>query len=241
MKKKFYKAAEELGFEIISYESSRYEGCQEYDIYAASQGKDVQFREAIELGATQESKDRLVELFKEELIGKKTPVPVIDPAPIIRTATFGAALHSSYFGAHIGQHAIHKGMTGTFVLYGVNWKYISNINNENTFLLKNCALLLKPLSAMTNEEAITLGRSIGLYNAAILCRDSECIVIVDDSYTLVVKFSGIITMHKNSNPYWEDIQRLYDDLRSQGYAIPWRKYSVEQLIEAGVLILDTDG
>lgn len=67
MKKKFYKAAEELGFEIISYNSYRYEGCQEYDIHVASQTRDIMFIEAIELGASDKDKNRIIELFIESL------------------------------------------------------------------------------------------------------------------------------------------------------------------------------
>lgn len=67
MKKKLYKVAEELGFEIISYDSFRYEGCQEYDIHAATQTGDVMFRDAIELGAGEQAKNRFVELFREAL------------------------------------------------------------------------------------------------------------------------------------------------------------------------------
>lgn len=68
MKDRFIKSAKELGFDILTYESFRVCGCQEYDIQAFNnKGDSVFFREAIEIGASKESKDLLIQLFEEEL------------------------------------------------------------------------------------------------------------------------------------------------------------------------------
>jgi hypothetical protein len=81
-------------------------------------------------------------------------------------------------------------------------------------------LLLKPLTAITDEDCLQVTSLI--FENDIQIR------------SLLVK-DGIATMF--NNPRWniksETTLAVYDFLRSRGYAIPFRQYSVEDMISKG--------
>lgn len=101
---------------------------------------------------------------------------------------------------------------------------------------------LRPLSSITDEEAIAVAKKIGLAKASVVERDNQVVFLVDDSYTVGFFSTGIITMYKglppNNKPYWNDISRLYDELRSRSFALPFHDLSVEQQIEYGWITIN---
>lgn len=98
-------------------------------------------------------------------------------------------------------------------------------------------LLLTPLSDITDKDAIEVAHNVGMINAFVSERDSEVVMVVDDSYYIGIYSIGVIVMYKglglNIKPYWSDTQKLYDKIRSKGYALPWLNYSVEDMVQAG--------
>ena len=99
---------------------------------------------------------------------------------------------------------------------------------------RNAYLQLKPLSQISDEEAIELMR-LKIESKGVV--DIETIEIENktlDGYTFIVKYKnwddervGFI-FKGHTNPL-----SFYDFLRSKGYALPWMDLSVEDLIEYG--------
>lgn len=82
-------------------------------------------------------------------------------------------------------------------------------------------LLLKPLSAITDEDAIEV---------AIIAGNSS---YTDDRRAYNGRLLLQEFLRRQCNVYGEDWLKLFDYLRSRGYALPYMGISVEQQVEAG--------
>jgi hypothetical protein len=94
-----------------------------------------------------------------------------------------------------------------FYFEGVERNYI-----VNTFSIEytRTYLLLRELKNITPEDAIELCNLIGMFSEENLI----AALISGDRYVKDFK----------------DVQKAVDFLRSKGYALPWRQYSVQELI-----------
>jgi len=92
---------------------------------------------------------------------------------------------------------------------------------------------VKPISSITDEDAIELGKICGLAMNIIGHRDADKVVLYDDSYKLYINFSSYIWKQKNGAIYHQATLKFYDYLRSKGYALPYMGLSVEVLVEYG--------
>lgn len=137
-----------------------------------------------------------------------------------------------------------------------NDHYIKEVNGfiDDT-LLKGDYLLLTPLSAITDEDAIEVAKMYHPGNdRCTILRKQDFIFTIDVDSSSSVEFSLEIELDFSrtfQHSYLSKIHgRTYggefpdrsflcisDFLRSKGYALPWRQYSVEQLIEMGWLQL----
>lgn len=80
---------------------------------------------------------------------------------------------------------------------------------------------LKPLSAITDEDAIEV---------AIIAGNSS---YTDDRRAYNGRLLLQEFLRRQCNVYGEDWLKLFDYLRSRGYALPYMGISVEQQVEAG--------
>lgn len=89
-------------------------------------------------------------------------------------------------------------------------------------------LLLKPLSQISDEDAIEVIKLSSVYE------DKD----TDEFVKLIVKSGTFNKYLLEVRPMWftESI-KVTDYLRSRGYALPFRSYTVEQMIELGWLKL----
>lgn len=109
-----------------------------------------------------------------------------------------------------------------------------NLSVNKSNILNITHLELKPVSQISDEDAIELMR-LKIVSKGVV--DIETIEIENktlDGYTFIVKYKnwddervGFI-FNGHTNPL-----SFYDFLRSKGYALPWMDLSVEDLIEYG--------
>lgn len=153
-----------------------------------------------------------------------------------------AKFFAQYFGQEVIGHPLNDKAS-----VSVRGTYITK-----TYIKKTC-LFLKPLSSITDEDAIEVLRLLGEYKPKSVnityhsedgkewTRISRPYTDVNEEYYLNVLFnvtkSGLVTHHDNKRG--EDYLNLYDYLRSKSYALPWMGLSVEQQIEYGWVKITT--
>ncbi len=96
------------------------------------------------------------------------------------------------------------------------------------FSLNNTvALCLKPLEAITNEDAIDLAK---IFKASL-------------EYDKLLKFGHGVARdfltHSAGDAHGKENIRMIDLLRERGYAMPYGKYSINELVEYGIYKLET--
>lgn len=126
-----------------------------------------------------------------------------------------------YFACHYGQKVMMGNNAGSAVKVDRtwNWEHIS-------FYLE-----LAPLSSITDEDAVEVARVVHQADHFKTIKQGRRYV---ESVILSIK-----QYHEGYYyPYMKCIS-VIDYLRSKGYALPWRGYSVDQLIEQGWLKLKT--
>jgi len=154
-----------------------------------------------------------------------------------------------YFGNHLGCEIRYpdtndKMLTCTLVASGfdyiqANYKrkkkgcigdelsWTSNGNHNSDAL--HASIVLKPTSQISQEQLIKLAELHEFVNL------SSVELKPDGYYTYWVRESAF---ERKSFVFFQDMYLPeIDYLRSEGIAIPWGKYSVEDLIKEGVLIL----
>lgn len=91
-----------------------------------------------------------------------------------------------------------------------------------------------PLSKITDEDALSIATAFGCVVAEVSKRTKDCILMIDDSYEIQISYDGYICVRKNKELYNQKVLIAYQMLQLKGYALPYMKYSVEDLVEAGV-------
>lgn len=104
---------------------------------------------------------------------------------------------------------------------------------DSLFNGAHITLLLKPLSSITDEDAINLAKIISGNNEEKIIGRAEYRVLVSiGEDELGVWFDGELLVSDDfQNPLL--ILECYDYLRSQGYTLPYNGLSVEEQIEYG--------
>lgn len=102
--------------------------------------------------------------------------------------------------------------------------------------LNDCTLLLRSLDKITDGHLKELASILGLTNPIIeRCFDKGFIKISDDSYTLYIYTNGDFAFWKYMTAI--DTSEYYiqcvDFLRSRSCILPFRQYSIEELIKNG--------
>ena len=133
-------------------------------------------------------------------------------------------LKARFFAQYFGQHVLY--FTSDF-LRKIDSLTLVGIENDDY-------LELKPLSHITDEDAIELMR-LKIESKGVV--DIETIEIENktlDGYTFIVKYKNWddervgFVFNGHTNPL-----SFYDYLRSKGYALPYMDLSVEDLVEYG--------
>ncbi len=133
------------------------------------------------------------------------------------TRLFASHMH----GRVINRHKPHL----TYIICGVKGSiiYVSHQNDE-VILQTDAQLLLKSLTSISDEDAVTVGKlklGMGMSETVGYMRS----IFKEPGYCF--------TLH------WFKDYKIIDFLRSRGYALPYLKWSVGDLVEAGVYKLDT--
>lgn len=84
-------------------------------------------------------------------------------------------------------------------------------------------LLLKPLSSITDEDAIEVAKFCHISSH----KDNH--VLKHEGKDLIENY-----LYRQSNVNGINWLRVFDYLRSKGYALPYLNYSIEDLVEAGI-------
>ena len=113
-----------------------------------------------------------------------------------------------FFAQYWGQHLI---IMGSFLRI-IDHVTLCNIENDDI-------LQLKPLSKISDEEALILSKMRYSFEEYINLENGKCMV----------------SCHENQKSL---MQIQVDFLRSKGYALPWMDLSVEDLIDYGWIKLE---
>lgn len=105
----------------------------------------------------------------------------------------------------------------------VTWSNISRcaILNEHTITMDNYHLELKPLSAITDDDAIKVFK--------ILFPELN----KPDDFMIEIGGDWARCVHANLSSINKNIVHMIDYLRSRSYALPWLDLSVDDLISYG--------
>ncbi len=97
-------------------------------------------------------------------------------------------------------------------------------------------LALTPLSDISDEDAIEVGKMCGLAKCFIDILYSDQMIIKDDSYTLEINFGGYIRLLKNGQLYNMNMLPIYQYLQSKFYDLPHYLLDNKTLIETGLAV-----
>ena len=156
---------------------------------------------------------------------------------------------AKYFAQHWGQR----------VIYNNKWDENQDIEIISQFTIghysDSIALVLKPLSSITDEDAIEVAEIVNISNYDFLEAfdnpQEKCKTVITskkdgDAY------GGLVHIYPDGSIYWDyhnkdkwgnsEIRFLtaYQLLQSKGYALPFMGLSIEQLIEYGWLKLKSN-
>lgn len=148
---------------------------------------------------------------------------------------------AKFFALHWGQEVAENPL-GVLIVNGKCLDYVSEGVME-------CILNLKPLSAISDEDAWGVGIRVNCW--AKWERKQDSFIRKDDDFHKVhiaggrsfAECIGKEFGYGLSHPFANnstDILDAYDFLRSRGYALPWMGLSVDEMILAGWIRLETD-
>jgi hypothetical protein len=142
----------------------------------------------------------------------------------------------SFFGQHVNQDVLHDGVRQDRVKKSWNWRH-------GDFKLR-----LKHLKDITDEDILYIFKLLrGDSGEPTIERYDSCVTCIckpdkpSEFDWVTIRFTGSVEYRWD----WEDQPivsallslEIYDYLRSQGYVLPWRGLSVDELIEYGWVIL----
>lgn len=133
------------------------------------------------------------------------------------------AFFAQYWNQKILKAETNDGKIGTYNIHGSEM--------HDFFFDYPCWLELKPLTSITDEDAIELANRLG-EDYVTVNRDTVGCVWIEtphDEYFLCVEDDGV----ECSSNSFSRCTILIDFLRSRGYLLPFRSYTTDQLIEMG--------
>lgn len=153
---------------------------------------------------------------------------------------------AKFFALYMGQDIVipdgsAQKLTGVFngsfiESVSAKWWFLMNHKRELGLLIPYGKLLLKPLSKISDEDAIFFCGGIPegyeLFKIYNLKKDGYLGVKIRSPYSeSEIKFNedGYRYDVKSPNRNWENL----DYLRSRGYALPWMGLTVEEMVEVG--------
>lgn len=101
---------------------------------------------------------------------------------------------------------------------------------------KTCYLSLKPLSAITDEDAIEVANIMDI-EPVLLTRDEFHLRFGKEGDCIGIWFDGEILVDGEQCPLC--VLQAYDHLRSRRYLLPFRQYTTQQLLDMGWAKLKT--
>lgn len=149
---------------------------------------------------------------------------------------------TKFFAQYWGQNIFHW----KYPEHAANENVITNIDEGALKYAKCGSILLKPLSSISDEDAIEVAkiacpelfhtRKSGHYVdrsqidwvSVKHCNNYKSVDIDIDGYVLVCNESDGSLYERNSN-----MAHAIDYLRSKGYTLPWMGLTVEEMVEAG--------
>jgi hypothetical protein len=122
--------------------------------------------------------------------------------------------------------------SGDFKTELLNIGMLTLLNNEDK-------LILKPISEITDEDAIECAILEGLVNAKVSQRGDGGIILKDDSYDLLLSFDCEVWLYKYGLKTHTDRSFLiYQYLISKGYDLPNYLLGGKKLQECGLAIYE---
>ena len=121
------------------------------------------------------------------------------------------AVKCRFFAQYWGTKTMYVGGVGLVEIGTGGW----NLKHPDFFLQ------LKPLSKITNEDAVKIAQIFGMTEDLEFIGIILCTTMFDNSE----KESETVLYNSNA--------KAVDYLRSKGYALPFMEYSVEDLVELG--------
>lgn len=119
------------------------------------------------------------------------------------------------------------------------------VHPSNMYRFEESNLLLKPLSSITDEDAIEVGILTGCWSRkeAIECGDEikEQLIGFGKNFCKSIGKDYGIGLGAPFASGIQDISDAFDFLRSKSYALPFMGWSVEQMVEAGWIKLKQKG
>lgn len=156
-----------------------------------------------------------------------------------------AKIFSQYLGCQFLYSGTKDNSTTELDLYAL--KLMIEYNDFN-----KCTLLLTPLEQITDKDANEIALILGMEkwnqndNFFVTHRRDDAIVFSTLGTTAILFFNGQIFPNYNdkirtTNEHKESLMIIYvyQYLQSKGYALPYMNYSVDELVENGVIKLKT--
>lgn len=106
---------------------------------------------------------------------------------------------------------------GQIIVTGKSFPYSRAIS------FNECRMLVKPLSAITDEDAIEVAKMCHSFSH----KDDH--VLKHEGHDLIKNY-----LYRQSNIHGIDWYKIFQYLQSRRYALPYLNYTVEQLVEAGI-------
>ncbi len=141
-----------------------------------------------------------------------------------KSTTINTIDHLRLLGQSIGQPALIR-WHGTDIkcdVCSVSWNGTVYIQKENDEQLgvenEEVILLKKPLGEISDEEAVELTKIADWKTKT-----------AENGKKIIAGINGPVNgdIHANGKEWWQ----ILDFLRERGYALPWKNWSVEQLVE----------
>jgi hypothetical protein len=145
------------------------------------------------------------------------------------------------FQLNIRCEVVIRGLNNSrkFKIIGCIEQYVSIVDTnklQSTFEFDELTLLKRPLSSITDEEAIEMFKYMGLYGE-VMGRDKDCVHFLtnDDETSIRLWFDGeILSDNDLQGNGWPIYLSAYQYLHSIGMALPYLDWSVEELIKENV-------
>ena len=140
---------------------------------------------------------------------------------------------AKFFAQYWGQEVLKY--PGLNPVFEIQWQEFNpHIENEEIKPIQDGYLELKPLSSITDEDAIEVSSLLTQEKYIVVERTDQYISLSKGKYDFFIWFDGEI-LFNNDNASQLPLERMhvYDFFRLNGFALPWNGISVQEQIERG--------